>query len=82
MDINDSRTLTTTALVRRATDEHGHGPAVGAIRAYVADGLITPLKDTSGRWLFRDSDAKLALQIYQARKARHGATGRRVVPRK
>jgi len=77
MDIDDSATLTMTALVRRATDESSNGPAVGAIRAYIASGLLRPVKDSTGRLLFRPSDAGRALQIYQARKARHGATGRR-----
>ena len=78
MDTDDPATLTTTALVRAATDEHGCGPAVGAIRAYVASGLIIPTRDSSGRFLFRRSDAKRVLQIYHERKARHGATGRRM----
>lgn len=73
----DPATLTITALVRCATDEKGCGPSAGAIRTYVADGLLPATQDSSGRYLFRRSDAKRALQIYQARKARHGATGRR-----
>jgi len=76
---DDSATLTITALVRLATDKDGNGPSAGAIRNYVTDGLIVIAKDSSGRFLFRHSDGKLALQIYQARKARHGATGRRRV---
>lgn len=74
---HDYPSLTITSLVRLAVDEHGRGPSPGAIRTYVADGLIKPGRDSSGRLLFRQSDAKLALQIYVARTARHGAVGRR-----
>jgi hypothetical protein len=74
---DDTQTVTITALVRSATDEHGNGPSAGAIRTYVADGVLPAVRDTTGRLLFRRSDARIALQIYQARKARHGKTGRR-----
>ena len=77
---DDSPVLTITAMVRLATDEHGSGPSAGAIRNYVADGLLKAAQDSTGRLLFRRSDAQRALQIYQARKARHGATGRRPRP--
>lgn len=79
MDTTDDTTelLTMTALLRHATDEHGSGPASGAIRAYIASGLIRPTRDSTGRLLFRPSDARRVLQIYQARKVRHGVTGRR-----
>ena len=75
---DDPAVLTITALVRLATDENGHGPSAGAIRTYVADGLLKAAQDSTGRLLFRRSDAQRVLQIYQARKARHGATGRRM----
>lgn len=69
--------LTITAIVKLATDEHGSGPSAGAIRNYVAQGLLQAAQDSTGRLQFTPSDGKRALQIYQARKARHGATGRR-----
>jgi predicted site-specific integrase-resolvase len=79
MDDDDPSTfITITAIVRRATDEDGSGPSAGAIRNYVADGLLAVARDSTGRLLFRLSDAKRVLQIYQARKERHGKTGRRV----
>ena len=73
----DYPSLTITSLIRLSVDSAGRGPSAGAVRTYCADGLIRPGRDSSGRLLFRPSDAKLALQIYQARKARHGVTGRR-----
>lgn len=75
---DDPAVLTITALVRAATDSNGHGPSAGAIRTYVSDGLLRATQDSSGRFLFRRADAQLALQIYAARRLRHGATGRRV----
>lgn len=77
---DDAPVLTITAIVRLATDERGCGPSAGAIRNYVADGLLKAAQDSTGRLLFRRSDAKRVLQIYEARKARHGATGRRAGP--
>lgn len=77
---DDPAVLTITALVRCATDEHGQGPSAGAIRTYVTDGLLNAVQDSSGRYLFRRSDAARVLHIYQARRARHGATGRRLRP--
>jgi hypothetical protein len=74
---DDPAVLAITALVRLATDTDGSGPSAGAIRNYVIQGLLQVAQDSTGRLLFRRSDAKKALQIYQARKARHGATGRR-----
>jgi len=75
--MSDDSPLTMTALVRLAVDADGKGPSAGAIRTYVIDGLIRPARDSSGRYLFRPSDAQLAVQIYQARARRHGMTGRR-----
>ena len=69
--------LTMGALVRLATGPDGRGPSANTIRNYVRDGLIRPAKDSTGRHLFRRSDAALALQIYTSRRERHGATGRR-----
>jgi len=79
-DPSDYPSLTITSLVRLAVDSDGRGPSPGAIRTYCADGLIKPGRDSSGRLLFRPSDAKLALSIYKARAARHGLTGRRTPP--
>ena len=76
-DDDDPPILTSTALVRLATDKDGHGPGATAIRRYVADGLLKAAQDSTGRLLFRRSDAQRVLQIYQMRKARHGATGQR-----
>jgi hypothetical protein len=77
MDTQEPRILTMTGMIRAAVDEHGQGPSEKAIRTYIADGLINPLRHSSGRFLFSRSDARLALQIYEARRVRHGATGPR-----
>jgi len=69
--------LTVSSVVRLATGPDGRGPSAGTILVYVRDGLLNPVKDSSGRNLFRPSDAALALRIYAARRERHGATGRR-----
>jgi hypothetical protein len=74
---DDIPTLTITALMRLAVDSQGRGPSAGAIRTYVADGLIKAARDSTGRLLFRPSDAKLALQVYESRTRRHGRTGKR-----
>jgi DNA-binding transcriptional MerR regulator len=75
---SDSAVLTIGALKSLAVDEYGNGPSAGAIRTYVNDGLLSATRDSSGRLLFRRSDARRVLQIYAARRARHGATGCRV----
>jgi hypothetical protein len=75
-DTDDVPRLTITALVRLAVDEQGCGPSAGTISVYVRDGILNPVKDTTGRHLFRPSNARIALQVYKARRARHGKTGR------
>jgi hypothetical protein len=76
MDDEDSSTfITITMLMRLASDGHGAGPSSAAIRNYVSSGVLRASRDSTGRLLFRRSDAPKALQIYQARKARHGLTG-------
>lgn len=77
MDIHDPPTLTITALLRRAVDDQGNGPAIGTLRRFIKDGLLHPVRDSSGRYLFRPSDADRVIAIYQARALRHGATGQR-----
>lgn len=66
--------------VRMATDTRNslfHGPSASTIKNYVDQGLLPALRDSTGRLLFRRSDAKRALAIYWARKRRHGAVGKR-----
>jgi hypothetical protein len=62
--------LRMTAFVRLAVDEHGRGPSSRTIQNYVQDGVLPAMRDSDGRLLFRASDARTAVQIYHARKAR------------
>ena len=74
--------ITMGTLLRLASDEHGRGPSNATVHHYVRDGLLHPAKDSTGRLLFKRSDAATVRQIYQARIARHGATGRNRRPLK
>lgn len=69
---DDTPSLTITALVRRATDADGNGPSAGAIRRYIAAGLLPVTKAGAGQYLFKPSDASLALRIYKSRQVRQG----------
>jgi hypothetical protein len=73
---NDSELITMGMLLRLASDEHGRGPSNATVHHYVRDGLIHPAKGSTGRLLFKRSDAVIARQIYWERKKRHGAVGR------
>ena len=66
-----------SAFMRLATDQTGKGPSAATLGNYVRHGLLPALWDSSGRLLFRASDAQRALQIYLARKDRHGDVGRK-----
>jgi hypothetical protein len=72
----DDGLITIGTLLRLASDEHGRGPSGCTVHGYVKDKLLHPLKDSTGRLLFKRSDAATVKQIYQARIARHGLTGR------
>lgn len=71
-------TIPAAAVARMACDEHGRGPSSDTIKQYVKDGLLHPIRDQNGRYLFRRSDIARALQIYKMRMDRKGATGCRI----
>jgi DNA-binding transcriptional MerR regulator len=55
-------------LIRSVADQVGLAPET--VRAYCNEGLVTPLRDSSGRRLFTDHDVRRIREVCLAKMAR------------